>query len=140
MHLVSFVHEKHSAGVPWAHIANMAGRAIEDVKRCLDLPTLRAAPAEPVIVVAPPPEPPPPSTASRMELTARLVASEYGFSVRDLRKHGGAGGISAARQHLMWLLSNELGLSLQQIGDFMGGRDSTTVGHGIRRHAQRIAQ
>lgn len=45
-----------------------------------------------------------------------------------------------ARQILMYLLRNEAGLSLSGIGEIVGGRDHSTVIHGIERVNNRIAE
>lgn len=43
-----------------------------------------------------------------------------------------------ARQHLFWRLRNETGWSTPRIGQFAGGKDHTTVLHGVRRHQERL--
>lgn len=40
------------------------------------------------------------------------------------------------RQIIMYLLKKELGLSLVEIGNFLGGRDHTTIMHGVRKTEQ----
>ena len=43
-----------------------------------------------------------------------------------------------ARHEIMWRAREETLLSLPQIGRGIGGRDHTTVLHGVRRHQERI--
>jgi chromosomal replication initiator protein len=38
----------------------------------------------------------------------------------------------------MWLLKSMTSLSLPQIGRALGGRDHTTVMHGVRKHESRM--
>lgn len=45
---------------------------------------------------------------------------------------------SVPRQKAMWLMKTELGMSLPAIGRRLGGRDHTTILHGIRRHEKRM--
>lgn len=46
--------------------------------------------------------------------------------------------IAEARHHLMWILRVVLGLSLPRIGSLLE-RDHTTIIHGVRKHAERMA-
>lgn len=48
-----------------------------------------------------------------------------------------ARSIAWPRQEIMWRASQETAASLPLIGQMLGGRDHTTVIHGIRRHQQR---
>ena len=45
--------------------------------------------------------------------------------------------VVTARHHAMWLCRTHAGLSLKRIGQVLGGRDHTTVIHGIRQHVAR---
>ena len=45
--------------------------------------------------------------------------------------------VVTARHHAMWLCRTHAGLSLKRIGQVLGGRDHTTVIHGIRQHEAR---
>lgn len=66
------------------------------------------------------------------------VADTYGFSIEELKGPGRTKGISNARQHAMWMMAQQDHLSLPQIGRFLGGRDHTTILHGIRQHGARM--
>lgn len=61
----------------------------------------------------------------------------YGFSVAELRGPGRTKEIAHARQHAMYLMAQQKHLSLPQIGRYLGGRDHTTVLHGVRAHKAR---
>lgn len=67
-------------------------------------------------------------------------AREAGLKVEDLTGPRRTFAIAVPRQKAMWRLQSELGWSLPRIGRHLGGRDHTTVLHGVRRHAQRIAE
>lgn len=47
--------------------------------------------------------------------------------------------IAHARQHAMFEMAQQDHLSLPMIGQFLGGRDHTTVLHGVRAHKARVA-
>jgi hypothetical protein len=70
-------------------------------------------------------------------LRDRIVA-RYGVSVTELASARRSRDVVRARHHLMWLLRQETHWSLPHIGRFLGGRDHTTVMHGIRRHEARL--
>ena len=67
------------------------------------------------------------------------VARERGVPMRDiLTGVGRRGAIGEARQYLMWRLKRD-GYSLQEIARVFGLDDHTTVHHGVRAHAKRLA-
>ncbi|MCC6312463.1 MAG: chromosomal replication initiator protein DnaA [Thermomicrobiales bacterium] len=61
------------------------------------------------------------------------VVRHYGLSARDLSGRSRTKGISGPRQVAMYLLREETDASLLEIGQELGGRDHTTVLHGIRQ-------
>lgn len=61
------------------------------------------------------------------------VIAQYGVSSDDLIGKGRRKEIVAPRQVAMYLLREETGASLVDIGNELGGRDHTTVLHGIRQ-------
>lgn len=67
------------------------------------------------------------------------IAFEYGLSTADILGPNQSRVFSVPRQHCMYLMAQQDHLSLPQIGRFLGGRDHTTVLHGVRAHAARIA-
>jgi len=65
------------------------------------------------------------------------VAARFGVHPDDIR--GPCRGFWAVhpRQEAMYLAHKTGQFSLQQIGNFFGGRDHTTVLHGVRAHERR---
>jgi len=76
----------------------------------------------------------------RTPATAALlaVATEHDISVSELRGPARCHRIAHPRQELMWLLYHHHSMSYPQIGRFLGGRDHTTIMHGVARHQERI--
>jgi chromosomal replication initiation ATPase DnaA len=66
------------------------------------------------------------------------TAEKHGITVRQMKQGGRARMYSWPRQEAMYRIYTELhGYSLPRIGRLLGGRDHTTVIHGIRRFAER---
>jgi chromosomal replication initiator protein len=61
------------------------------------------------------------------------VASHFGAQLGDMRGRSRAKAIVLPRQIAMYLLREETGASLVDIGQSLGGRDHTTVMHGIEK-------
>lgn len=59
------------------------------------------------------------------------VSRHFKIDTLSLRGSSRKASLVLARQVLMYLLRNELGLPLEQIGELVGGRDHSTVIHGI---------
>jgi chromosomal replication initiation ATPase DnaA len=68
---------------------------------------------------------------------ATEIARQHGFTFRQMISPRRCQTLALARQHAMWELDRRTSLSLPQIGKLLGGRDHTTVLHGIRAHAAR---
>jgi chromosomal replication initiator protein len=64
---------------------------------------------------------------------ALLVAEFYSISLEDLLKQSRKKEYVKPRQIAMYLARKELGSSFPTIGDFFGGRDHTTVMHGVEK-------
>lgn len=64
------------------------------------------------------------------------VAQEFGVSTLDLDSSRRTAHICKARHRLWWLGRKYTALSLPQMGRLTGGRDHTTVLHGIRRYEE----
>lgn len=75
-----------------------------------------------------------PQTSAIVEAVSRA----YGIPVKEIVSRARSRHIVIARQHAVWLLRKETGLSLPQIGRALGDRDHTTMIHGIKRHQRRI--
>ena len=84
---------------------------------------------------------PPPLKATRPadEVIAAFVALR-GTTLETLLSRSSHRTLTRARHELMWLLRDLTHLSLAEIGELLGGRDATTVRHGIDQATDRIAQ
>ncbi len=71
--------------------------------------------------------------AITLETIAKASAEFYNVPEEELYKKGRKKEIALARQTAMYLARNELDVSLSAIGKHFGGRDHTTVLHGIER-------
>ena len=68
----------------------------------------------------------------------RIVAKHFGLSENDLLGRLRTKEIANARQLAMYLLREENSLSLIHIGAILGGRDHSTVRHGVEKITQDI--
>lgn len=75
-----------------------------------------------------------------MRMIAAEVAEAYRVSVDDLTSMSRKVPLVHIRQEAMWLMRQKTKASLPQIGAFLGGRDHTTVLHGIRQVEKRRAE
>jgi len=67
-----------------------------------------------------------------------VVAKSYGIPSEKLLSRGRTAEVALPRQVAMYLLREEAGLSLPQIGHELGGRDHTTVMYGCEKMAEQI--
>ena len=111
-----------------------------------------APPPPPPVVVRPPP--PPRSTPTsdqfreahellkiagvagvpKWKLILREVCASHGVTLDQLTSHNRAKHLIKARMLAYYRLHKELGLSLPQIGRYIGDRDHSTVFYGIKRY------
>jgi len=68
------------------------------------------------------------------------VADKHGVRVDDILGERRTAEIARARQEAMWRLRHELHLSFPVIGSVIGGRDHSTVFHGVHAHARRLRE
>jgi hypothetical protein len=68
----------------------------------------------------------------------REVCVKHEITKSELMSVRRARNIVAARHEAMWRMSKETSMSLPAIGRRMGGKDHTTVLHGIRRHEAKV--
>lgn len=61
------------------------------------------------------------------------VADYYNLKIAQLKGPKRDRNIAAPRQILYYLLRTELGLTLEEVGEICGGRDHTTVIHGVEK-------
>ena len=107
----------------------------------------------------PPPPPPPPLSISRREqfreahellkvagvagvprwkLILREVCAAHGVTMDQLTSHNRSKKFIDARMLAYYRLHKELGLSLPQIGRYIGDRDHSTVYYGIKRYESNL--
>ena len=67
------------------------------------------------------------------ELILELITRQFDTSIKDLCGKKRKKEIVLPRQMAMFLLRNELGMNLEEIGQILGGRDHTTIMHGCER-------
>jgi chromosomal replication initiator protein len=60
-----------------------------------------------------------------------VICTHYSLGKRSLLGERRSRSIARPRQMLMYILRTELGLSLEEIGRVVGGRDHSTVIHGV---------
>lgn len=69
----------------------------------------------------------------------KVVCETYGVTLKDITGKKRTKNLVDPRQIAMYLLRQDIGLNLQSIGQLLGGRDHTTVMHGIEK-VSRLAQ
>lgn len=67
--------------------------------------------------------------------TIERVAAYHGMTVAELTGRRRTADVARARQIAMYLLREENALSLPAIGEHLGGRDHSTVSHGVEKIA-----
>ena len=67
------------------------------------------------------------------ELVIQIVADHYGITPLDIASQKRNKEIVFPRQIVMYLCRDMIGTSLQEIGKYLGGRDHTTIIHGIEK-------
>ena len=72
------------------------------------------------------------------ELILAAVAQHYKLDEKDLIGRSRRRAVSVPRQLCMYLIREETDASLPQIGEFLGGRDHTTVMHGCEKIGAQI--
>lgn len=77
---------------------------------------------------------------SRAKLIVKQEAYKMGLCQRDIMAYDRTRPAVIARQAAMYRIAAELGWSLSRIGQFLGGRDHTTIHHGIRAHERRMKE
>lgn len=152
---VLFVARHHYRGASGQAIARMLNRPVIDVEAI----RARLDPLEtrhPVLAPDPSPEPIAEPVVVKLQTTvleqvtigsvAIQVGGYYRISIDELRGPARTKEIVEARQAAFYSCREvrlENGLprwSLPQIGRWFGGRDHTTVLHGVRQHKKRLAE
>ena len=68
-----------------------------------------------------------------------LICQRFDVKLADLRSKRRSRSISEPRQIIMFLARRLTSLSLDEIGDFFGGRDHSTILYGVRKVEERYA-
>ncbi len=80
-----------------------------------------------------------PTTNLSPSLFFNAVSRYYKVKISLLKSKSRAKNIAFPRQILMYLLRNELNLSLNEIGSLLGNRDHTTILHGLEKISQLVS-
>ncbi len=75
----------------------------------------------------------------RPEEVIETVASYYNLKLSQLKGNKRDRSLALPRQILYFLLRSELGSPLTEIGNLLGGRDHTTILHGVRKISELIS-
>lgn len=78
------------------------------------------------------------TSADRAKQIAKFVAEKHGLTLEQLVGRTRSDDVVKARHEVFYRLRKETTWSLPRIGRFIGGRDHTTVLHGIRKHEMRL--
>lgn len=143
----TFVIDKHHKGIPVQHIAALAGKPIDSVRRIVSvqielekaMEAAKEPPPAPVLVpskyrmpddyVAP---------LTKMQILTKEVAVKYGLTVGDLLGRDKAQRFAVARHELMYRLVYEAKLPIPRVGKYIGNRDRATIIHGAMRHGSTL--
>lgn len=79
-----------------------------------------------------------PCASVRKELLLQTM-ERHGFSLDELLSQRRQLKLVKARQELYARLQQHTRMSYPQIGRYLGGRDHTTIMHGVRKYKQRVA-
>ncbi len=73
-----------------------------------------------------------------LEAILEIAAGYFGVDVAELTGRSRSAKIALQRQIVMYVMREETGASLPQVGEVLGGRDHTTVMHGYERVATEL--
>lgn len=73
------------------------------------------------------------------EMILETVSLYYNVSVSDLKGPGRKTAITFPRQVCMYLMQEQLGLSLESIGKLLGGKNHSTVKYGVEKVSGKLA-
>ena len=69
----------------------------------------------------------------------KLVCETYGVTLKELSGKTRTQSLVTPRHLAMYLLRHDLGLNLETIGQLLGGRDHTTIMHGIEKVTRNVS-
>ena len=75
--------------------------------------------------------------ASQIHQIIRETADKHNVSTEYLIGHCRRAGVAWARFEIMWRARHEVGASYELIGAVLGGRNHSTIMHGISRYENR---
>jgi len=78
-----------------------------------------------------------PKATETMREIAERIAAIYDLRVQDLKSQSTLRRHAWPRQHAMAEMYDSGNFSLNQIGSYLGGRDHSTILHGVRAHTKR---
>jgi chromosomal replication initiation ATPase DnaA len=78
--------------------------------------------------------------STRMADIIAEVAARHGVTIEALKGPDRFRNIARVRQEAMWLMWRTGRYSRYQIGQFLGGRDHSTIRHGVLAHERRLAK
>jgi chromosomal replication initiator protein len=81
--------------------------------------------------------PTPIQLAQQIEQLIRETAAKHNLSTVSIKRHNRRKGVVWARFEIMWRARHELGAPYALIGQVLGGRDHSTIMHGIERYENR---
>ena len=71
------------------------------------------------------------------ELILDVVSEHFGISIADLKSSKRTAEIAIPRQIFMYLCRDMTSASLKVMGIVLGGKDHSTINHGIKRYRLR---
>jgi len=80
------------------------------------------------------------TNGSNFNRVVKCVSKYYPYTLRDLRSKKRNKDLSFARQLIMFLMKKTTDKSLRDIGQFLGGRDHSTVMHAVDRVERHIEE
>ena len=75
--------------------------------------------------------------AHQIHQIIRETATQHNISTEYLIGHCRRAGVAWARFEIMWRARHEVGASYELIGHVLGGRNHSTIMHGISRYENR---
>ena len=74
---------------------------------------------------------------AQIQTIIRETAAKHNISTEYLIGHTRRRGVAWARFEIMWRARHEIGASYELIGAVLGGRNHSTVMHGVARYENR---
>lgn len=75
--------------------------------------------------------------AAQIQTIIRETADKHNVSTEYLIGHCRRAGVAWARFEIMWRARHEVGASYELIGHVLGGRNHSTIMHGVSRYENR---